>query len=48
MNEEMLERIYQENLEEQIIAYLAETCVFFYEIAIDLYFISNLSYNIYL
>lgn len=48
MNEEMLESIYQENLEERIIAYLAETCDFSYEKAMDLYYSSKLSDKIYL
>ena len=48
MNEEMLESIYQENLEERIIAYLAETCDFSYEKAMDLYYRSKLSDKIYL
>lgn len=48
MNEEMLESIYLENLEERIIAYLAETCDFSYEKAMDLYYSSKLSDKIYL
>ncbi|MCI8581943.1 MAG: hypothetical protein HFH13_02215 [Dorea sp.] len=48
MNEEMLERVYQENLEEKIIAYLAEICGFSYEKAMDLYYNSKLSDKIYL
>ena len=48
MNEEMLESIYQENLEERIIACLAETCGFSYEKAMDLYYSSKLSDKIYL
>lgn len=48
MNEEMLERIYQENLEERIIAYLAEIRGISYEKAIDLYYNSKLSDKIYL
>ena len=48
MNEEMLERVYQENLEEKIIAYLAKICDFSYEKAIDLYYSSKLSDKIYL
>ena len=43
MNEETLERVYQENLEERIIAYLAEICDVSYEKAIDLYYGSKLS-----
>lgn len=48
MNEEMLESVYQENLEERIIAYLAEICSFSYEKAMDLYYSSKLSDKIYL
>lgn len=48
MNEEMLERVYQENLEERIMAYLAEACNFSYEKAMDLYYSSKLSDKIYL
>lgn len=48
MNEEMLEHVYQENLEERLIAYLAETCDFSYEKAMDLYYNSKLSDKIYL
>lgn len=47
MNEEMLERIYQENLEERIIAYLAEIRGLSYEKAMDLYYNSELSDKIY-
>lgn len=48
MNEKALENIYQESLEERIIAYLAETCGFSYERAMDLYYSSKLSDKIYL
>lgn len=48
MNEKALENIYQENLEERIIAYLAETCNFSYERAMDLYYNSKLSDKIHL
>ena len=48
MNEETLERVYQENLEEQIIAYLAKICDFSYEKAMDLYYGSKLADKIYL
>lgn len=45
---ETLENIYQENLEEKIIAYLAERCDISYEKAMDLYYSSKLSDKIYL
>lgn len=48
MNEKALENIYQENLEERIIAYLAEICNFSYERAMDLYYNSKLSDKIHL
>ena len=48
MNEKSLERVYQENLEERIIEYLAKTCGFSYEKAMDLYYNSKLSDKIYL
>lgn len=48
MNDEMLESIYQENLEERIIAYLAEVCDFSFEKAMDVYYSSKLSDKIYL
>lgn len=48
MIEEMLERVYQENLEERIIAYLAMICDFSYERAMDVYYYSKLSDKIYL
>lgn len=48
MNEEVLERIYQENLEERIIAHLAKTCGLPYEKAMDLYYNSKLSDKIHL
>ena len=43
MNDQTLERIYQENLEERIIAHLTETCGFSYEKAMDIYYSSKLS-----
>lgn len=43
MNDQALENIYQENLEERIIAHLAETCDFSYETAMDIYYNSKLS-----
>lgn len=48
MNGEVLEKIYQENLEERLIAYLAETCSISYERAMDLYYNSRLSNKIHL
>lgn len=48
MNEEVLENIYRENLEERIIAYLAETKNLSYETAMDLYYNSKLSDKIYM
>ncbi len=48
MNDETLESIYQEKLEERIIAYLAEICELSYEKAIDIYYSSKLSDKIYL
>lgn len=48
MNEETLERVYQENLEERIIGYLAKICNFSYEKAMDVYYSSKLSDKIYL
>ena len=47
MNEETLEKMYQENLEERIITYLAEKCDFSYEKAMDIYYSSKLSDKIY-
>lgn len=47
MNEEMLERTYQENLEERIMAYLAKICGFSYEKAMEVYYSSKLSDKIY-
>lgn len=47
MNEEILENIYRENLEERIIAYLAEQCNFSYEKAMDIYYNSKLPDKIY-
>lgn len=48
MNEEMLERVYQENLEEKIIAYLAKICDYPYEKAMNVYYSSKLSDKVYL
>ncbi len=48
MKEETLERVYQENLEERIIAHLAKMCDFSYEKAMDLYYGSKLADKIYL
>ena len=48
MNEEILERVYQENLEERLIEHLAKTCGFSYEKAMDLYYTIKLSDKIYL
>ena len=48
MNEEVLEKIYRENLEERIIAYLAETQNLSYETAMDLYYNSKLSDKIHM
>ncbi len=48
MNEKILESIYLENLEERIIAYLAEIHDLSYEESIDLYYNSKLSDKIYL
>lgn len=48
MNEDALESVYQENLEERVIAYLAEKCDFSYEKAMDVYYSSKLSDKIYL
>ena len=48
MNEEILERVYQENLEERLTEHLAKTCGFSYEKAMDLYYTSKLSDKIYL
>lgn len=48
MSAETLENIYQENLEEKIIAYLAERCDISYEKAMNLYYSSKLSDKIYL
>ncbi len=47
MNEEILEKVYQENLEERIIIHLAERCSFSYEKAMDIYYSSKLSDKIY-
>lgn len=48
MIEETLEHVYQENLEERIIVYLAKICNFSYEKAMDVYYSSKLSDKIYL
>ncbi len=48
MNEEALERVYQENLEERLIAYLAKICNFSFEKAMDVYYNSKLSDKIHL
>lgn len=48
MNEEVLENIYRENLEERLIAHLAETENFSYETAMDLYYSSKLSDKIHM
>ena len=48
MKEEVLENIYQENLEERIITYLVEKCDFSYERAMDIYYSSKLADKIYL
>lgn len=47
MNEEILENVYQENLEERIITHLSEQCDFPYEKAMDIYYSSKLSDKIY-
>ena len=43
MNEEVLEQVYQENLEERIISHLAEIKHISLEKAMDLYYNSDLS-----
>lgn len=48
MNEATLESVYQENLAERIVAYLAEICNLSYEEAMDFYYSSKLSDKIYL
>lgn len=48
MNEEILEKVYQENLEERLIAYLAQVCDFSYEKAMDIYYSSELADKIHL
>lgn len=48
MNEEILEKVYQENLEERLIAYLEQVCDFSYEKAMDIYYSSELADKIYL
>ncbi len=47
MKEEALEQVYRENLEERIITHLAETYVFSFERAMDIYYSSKLSDKIY-
>ena len=48
MDGELLERIYQENLEERIIAYLSEVRGISLEAARDIYYHSRLADKIYL
>ena len=48
MDEETLEKIYQENLEERLIAYIAEQKQLSLEAAMDLYYHSKLSQKIHL
>lgn len=48
MKEELLERAYQESLEERLITYLASTCGFSCEKAMDVYYNSKLSDKIHL
>lgn len=48
MNEEILEKVYQENLEERLIAYLAQVCDFSYEKVMDIYYSSELADKIHL
>ena len=47
MDGEMLERVYQENLEERIIVYLSETKGISLERAMDIYYRSALAEKIY-
>ena len=47
MSGETLENVYRENLEERIMAHLAERCGFSYEKAMDIYYNSKLSDKIY-
>ncbi len=47
MDSEILERVYQENLEERIIAYLSETKDMPLEAAMDIYYRSKLADKIY-
>ena len=47
MNGETLERVYQENLEERIIAYLSDTRGLSLEAAMDIYYNSVLADKIY-
>lgn len=46
MNEDVLERVYQESLEERIISYLAETWQLSYEEAMRIYYTSKLANKI--
>lgn len=48
MNEDALEKVYQESLEERIITHLAEKYGFSYEKAMDIYYSSKLSDKIYM
>ena len=48
MSEETLENIYRENLEERIMAHLAERCEVSYEKAMDIYYNGKLSDKIYI
>ena len=43
MDENTLEKVYQENLEERIIGYLAESKGLSYEIAMDIFYHSRLA-----
>ena len=47
MREDVLERVYQESLEERIISYLAETEKISLERAMDIYYNSRLANRIY-
>ena len=47
MSEETLEQVYQENLEERLIAYLAETKLISFERAMGIYYSSKLADKIY-
>ena len=48
MDEEVLEQVYQENLEERIISYLSTTKDLSYEKAMKIYYSSKLADKIYL